>query len=59
MNLNRTAGVKEYWIVNPMKETVIVYDFVNDEKIAQYSFEENISVGIFPGLSMNIAELLK
>ena len=42
-----------------MKETVIVYDFVNDEKIAQYSFEENISVGIFPGLSMNIAELLK
>ncbi|MCI8646508.1 MAG: Uma2 family endonuclease [Firmicutes bacterium] len=54
------AGVREYWIVNPEKETVLAY-FFEDEKedFGQYSFEEDIPVRIYDGWSVNIGELLK
>ena len=42
----RTAGVREYWIVDPLKETVTVYDFEKGlEK--EYAFHEHIVVGIY------------
>ena len=34
----RTAGVREYWIVNPRKENVMVYGLENGEKSDQYDF---------------------
>lgn len=40
------AGVREYWIVDPAKEQVIVYKFEN-EVMEQYSFGEEIAVGIY------------
>lgn len=49
----RTAGVKEYWIVDPMKNQVVVYDFKQD-RIEEYSFEEQIPVGIFEGFSLSV-----
>lgn len=54
----RTAEVREYWIVNPMTKTVTVYDFENEEKISQYSFEDDISVCIYEDFVLNIADLL-
>lgn len=54
----RTAEVREYWIVNPMTKTVTVYDFEKEEKISQYSFEDDISVCIYEDLVLNIADLL-
>ena len=54
----RTAGVREYWIVNPMNKTVTVYDLENDTATGQYSFEESIQVNIFPELIIKIADLL-
>ena len=54
----RTAGVKEYWIVNPKKKTVTVFDFEGYEKSNQYSFEDDISVCIYDDLIINIAKLL-
>ena len=27
-----TAGVREYWIINPQKKSVMVYDLENDQK---------------------------
>ena len=36
----RTAGVKEYWIVNPDTCTVTVYAFDNDINSRQYSFKQ-------------------
>lgn len=42
----RTAGVREYWIVNPQKKSVMVYDLEN-EKSNQYTFEDDVPVCIY------------
>ena len=55
----RTAGVKEYWIVNPTTKTVQTYCFGETEDSGQYSFKEEIPVSIYLGFKINIAELLK
>ena len=55
----RTAGVREYWIVNPMTRIVQVYCFGEPEDSTQYSFDEEISVGIYNDLKICIADLLK
>lgn len=54
----RTAGVREYWIINPEKETVQIYSFEGKEDSAQYSFNDNISSGIFNDLTICISDLL-
>ena len=45
------AGVKEYWLVNPKKKYVLVYDLQNEdaEMAKTYTFEDKIPVGIFDG----------
>lgn len=55
----RTSGVREYWIVNPMTRIVQVYCFGEPEDSTQYSFDEEISVGIYNDLKICIADLLK
>lgn len=55
----RTAGVREYWIVNPRKKTVMVYDWEKEEKTEQYGFEEDIRSCIFEELVINIEEMLR
>lgn len=54
----RTAGVREYWIVNPLKKTVTVYDFEHEKGTTQYSFDDTIPVCIYEDLHINIADLL-
>lgn len=49
----RTAGVKEYWIVDPMKELVMVYQF-EKEVMEQYSFGEEVPVGIYDGFTIKV-----
>ncbi len=53
----RTAGVREYWIVNPATQTVTVYNFSGGETSGQYSFHQSIPVGIY-NFEINISELL-
>ena len=55
----RTAGVREYWIVNPLNKTVNVYDLLTNELTDQYDFNDNIPVCIYKDLTINIANLLK
>jgi len=54
----RAAGVREYWIVNPRTRTVQVYDFENGTGDSQYSFDDNVSVGIYNDLCIRISDYL-
>lgn len=49
----RTASVKEYWIVDPTMERVTVYRF-EKETMEEYSFGEDIPVGIYEDFSIGI-----
>ena len=53
------SGVREYWIVDPAKERVTVYHYEDDAAPAIYSFTQDIPVGIYPGLTIKINELLE
>ncbi len=55
----RSAGVREYWIVNPMKSTVTVFDFEHETGTNQYVFDDTIPVCIYEDLSICISELLQ
>lgn len=55
----RSAGVREYWMINPKLHTVTVYDFEHNEKTKQHSFDDNIPSCIFQDFSIHIADLLK
>lgn len=55
----RTAGVREYWIVNPIKETVQLYSFEGEEDSTQSSFSDCITSAIFKDFSIRIEDLLK
>lgn len=55
----RSAGVREYWVVNPLTQIVNVYDLEKEELSDQYRFEDEIPVCIYDGLVINIAEWLK
>ena len=54
----RTAGVREYWIVNPLKRTVLVYDFEQEKRTNQYSFDDSIPACIFEEFNITLADLL-
>lgn len=54
----RTAGVREYWIINPQKKTVMVFDLEKEEKSNQYSFDEDIPGCIYEDFSICISDLL-
>ena len=49
----RTAGVREYWIVDPDKQMVSVYGF-EKEMVEQYNFGEDVPVGIYGGFSIKV-----
>ena len=49
----QAAGVREYWIVDPIKEMVMVYRF-EKETMEEYSFGEDIPVGIYEGFSIKV-----
>jgi Uma2 family endonuclease len=49
----RSAGVREYWIVDPTREVVTVYRF-EKETMEQYSFGEDIPVGLYEDFSIKV-----
>ena len=55
----RTVGVREYWIVNPLKQTVQVYSFEGTEDSMQYSFDDEVTVTIYGDLKICVADLVK
>lgn len=49
----RTAGVREYWVVDPHRKTVTVYQFEKDQ-MTEYDFGESVPVGIYEGFSITV-----
>ena len=43
------AGVREYWMVDPIKKRVFVYEYEKDDVAVMYTFEDKVPVGIFDG----------
>lgn len=54
----RSAGVREYWIINPLKQTVNVFDFESNEKTGQYDFDNVITSCLYKDLTIKIKNLL-
>lgn len=54
----RTAGVREYWIVNPQKKTITVFDFEQSKRSNQYNWDDDISVCIYEDFIINISNFL-
>lgn len=50
----RTAGVREYWIVDPMKQQITVYNFEHDT-FEEYSFSDKIKAGIYEDFEIDFA----
>ena len=48
-----TAGVREYWVADPEKGIVTVYDFEKDS-MEEYTFGEKVPVGIYDGYSIKV-----
>ena len=58
--LYEEAGVKEYWIVNPEEENIVV--FVLDEEgkfsgLKMYAGDDNIQSFAVPGLNINLTDI--
>ena len=51
----RTAGVREYWIVDSDKNRITVYNFESEDTI-EYSFSDIVASGIYPELSIDFNE---
>ncbi len=52
----RTAGVREYWIVDKQKNRIIVYNFENDT-MSEYTFDDKVKAGIYEDFEIDFAEL--
>ena len=58
LNLYMDAGVREYWIVNPMEKSVYVYFLVEDRfQTKSYTFRDRIKVSIYDDLWIDFKEL--
>lgn len=49
----RAAGVREYWVVDPEKKIVTVYNFEQD-RMDEYCFGLEVPVGIYNALTIKV-----
>jgi Uma2 family endonuclease len=52
----RSAGVQEYWIVDPDKKRITIWDFENDNT-EEFSFSDSVKAGIYPDLFIDFQQL--
>lgn len=55
--LYEEAGVREYWIVDPMNSNVTVYSFGTMTVVEQSSFSGRVKVGIYKDFEIDFNEL--
>lgn len=52
----RSAGVREYWIVDPEKDRILLYNF-DSEDTGDYSFSDSVNAGIFEDLVIDFSSI--
>ena len=52
----KKAGVREYWIVDPDEQKVIVYNFEHGD-MKEYSFMESVPAGIYEDFRIDFSEM--
>lgn len=58
LNLYADAGVREYWIVDPLEQTILVYYLEKDKfKVKSYTFQDKIKVNIYDDLYIDFKEI--
>lgn len=58
LNLYLDAGVREYWIVNPASQTILVYFFEKAAFKAQpYTFRDKIKSNLYDDLTIDFSEI--
>ena len=57
----RTAGVREYWIVDPDKDRIFVYRFVaesaEEESMEEYTLKDSVKAGIYDELVIDFGDM--
>ena len=53
----RTAGVREYWIVDKAKNRITVYNFEKDD-MKEYTFTDSVKAGIYADLEIDFSNIL-
>lgn len=51
-----TAGVREYWIVDPKKQRITVYNFEQDT-VEEYSFQDKVKAGIYEEFEIDFSSI--
>lgn len=58
LNKYMAAGVREYWIVNPMKQMVYVYSFKDKTfDTSPFTFQDKIKASIYEDLTIDFSQL--
>lgn len=52
----RTAGVREYWIVDSRDRTISLYDFERDN-MEKHTFSDKVKVGMYDNFEIDFSEL--
>ena len=52
----RTAGVREYWIVDPLKNLILMYNFDTSDS-EQYIFADTVKAGIYEDLYLDFSRI--
>ena len=52
----RSAGVREYWIVDPDKNRILVYNFASEDT-GDYTFSETVKAGIYEDLEIDFSSI--
>lgn len=52
----RSAGVREYWIIDDGKERITVYNFEN-ENMKEYTFADSVEAGIYADLKIDFKKI--
>lgn len=64
LDLYQRAGVREYWICDPMKERILVYYFESESVMnlygfGLYGFAQPVPSSVFPGFEVNFSQIVQ